>query len=521
MSVFQPKPETRYPKRAARRARGAKCNFAVPFGLGAAPIQNPKSKIQNGLRAFTLVEMLVSLAVLVLALSVVSVVFTTTTRTAGQAAAYSETLNRVRQYMLQIEEDLKYCVPSQSIMLAGGGVIPAGLTQANLEAGKFCRVEVGNPAAIPSGFDKDFTASPAAPGYLDPATYQYSDLRADRLSFISNRPSVSQAPATSSTLNPNDPVQAFQLAAQGGVKLSPVFVTYAHGAVGRAVWNGTTYLFPQDAALQHIEQMKTSGGSSLSVIPATRWPLARKAIILRPPVPGSGDVGKTLLTAAEGARTARCEADVSDAGDTAVLDVPAFLSMFNPLALKSPYSYATWPVGIRTDIDSLLYSSGNPALHHVATVLEEVPLELRGNLGVQMLPGCVWFQVEFLMPEDPRNSVAYSDPTPNTPNDYAQRSDMPRWTSVEPGQTYVFVPDTPENRALVAGEVDMVSGAPVTNSRLESFAKLDPTKADNADAVGNRVIRLWPYAIRVTVRVYDRQGRLPEPIVRSVVHRFE
>jgi hypothetical protein len=32
---------------------------------------------------------------------------------------------------------------------------------------------------------------------------------------------------------------------------------------------------------------------------------------------------------------------------------------------------------------------------------------------------------------------------------------------------------------------------------------------------------MWPYAIRVTVRVIDEKGRLDEPIVRSLVHWFD
>jgi len=488
--------------------------------------------------------MLVSLAVLVLALSVVSVVFTTTTRTAGQAAAYSETLNRVRQYTLQIEEDLKYCVPSQSILVLGGRTVPAGLTQADLDAGRYsARVLVGNPAAVPAGFDKDFAGSVVDDNGVMPPS-QYSDPRADILMFISNRPNVSQAPATSSTLDPNDAAQAFQLAAQGGVKLSPAFVTYAQAALGRAVWDGTTYLFPQDA-LQHIEQLKNVGGRSLSVIPANRWHLSRVAKIIEPSVPGLAP--KVGLSPDERLYAARCQAypennpDPTLAGDIVVFDLAPFLWWFGPngmspaLATEKPYDYPTrqW-ANVEQTLNSLLYASDATAnLHHVATVLDEVPLELRGNLGVQMLPGCAWFQVEFLMPEDPRNSVEYTPDASNIANvpNPSPRSDMPRWTSVQAGQTYVFVPDTAENRELVARQVDSAGYA---TGRLASYGRVDqdslgdqhrPYTAlydrNNPSFRYGRMVRLWPYAIRVTVRAYDRQGRLPEPIVRSVVHRFE
>ena len=65
--------------------------------------------------AFTLIEMLVSLAVLSVALAVVGVVFTVTTKTASQSAAYSETHNWVRQFVQQIDEDLRYVDPANSV----------------------------------------------------------------------------------------------------------------------------------------------------------------------------------------------------------------------------------------------------------------------------------------------------------------------------------------------------------------------------------------------------------------------
>jgi hypothetical protein len=169
-------------------------------------------------------------------------------------------------------------------------------------------------------------------------------------------------------------------------------------------------------------------------------------------------------------------------------------------------------------------------LHHVATVLEDVPVELQSNLGVHMLPGCVWFQVEFLMPEDPRNSAQYSDPDPTHVSGitYSSRSDMPRWTSINADPavgptTYVFVPDTQQNRDAVASQID-VGGHPI--NRLAQFGRLDQNPGNDAgsppvDVLQNRIIRMWPYAIRITIRVWDARGRLDEPIVRSIVHRFD
>ena len=463
------------------------------------------------LQAFTLIEMLVSLAVISLALAVVGIVFSITVKTAGQSAAYSETHNWVRQFVQQIDEDLRYCDPSQSILVLAGRTQAAALTKSDLDAGKFYRVLIGNPANVGAGFD---------PEYGSPIDPQYSDPRADLLMFFSNRPTASVAPVADLT---DDPYGA-------GVKFAPVLVTYGHAALGQAQWNGTNYQFPPDASLRHIENV---GG--LSPIPATRWHLGRRATILEPSPP----MNKVAFDTAEETRITQCNHDGAMPGDVARLDVAAFFAGFAPLppvipALYSPYPPATgatwnpawattptmWSYTLQQAIQSLLYLNSAEPNHHVAAVLEDVPVELKSNLGVHMLPGCAWLQVEFLMPEDPRNSVEYSaDPSFSG---MSQRSDMPRWTTVQAGATYVFVPDTPENRVALAR--DPTTGLPSARL-LNTFARLDQSPGNDASLpatlVTNRIIRLWPYAIRITVRVWDAQKRLDEPIVRSIVHRFE
>jgi hypothetical protein len=465
--------------------------------------------------------MLVSLAVLALALSVVGVVFTVTTRTASQSAAYSETHNWVRQWMTQIEEDLKYCEPSSSILVLVGRTQPAALTQSDLDAGKFYRVLTGNPRLVPAGYDPEYAAGL---DNADPALAQYSNPRADIMMFFSTRPTASQAPPLNAL--PTDPYA-------GGVRFSPIRVVYGHAALGDPVWNGSKekYEFPADAALRHIEQTVSVGGRVLSRLPANRWHLARVATIIVDPKSASVPTDVQFSpTACQ--QIARCEpyADGSWTmpGDAALLNLGLLLETFGPHyfgaaipPLMSPYVFPTgWQTVNASTVRSLLYATQTspPTNHHVATVLEQVPVDLKSNLGVHMLPGCAWFQVEFLMPEDPRNSAEYSSPDPTNPN-LSQRADMPRWTAVEEGATYVFVPDTQENRSAVAR--DPTTGQPAP--RLWTFGRLDQTPGNdpNVDPVGNRIIRMWPYAIRVTVRVYDPHGRLTEPIIRSVVHRFE
>ncbi len=470
--------------------------------------------------AFTLIEMLVSLAVLAMAISVVGVVFRITTQTASQAAAYSETLNWVRQFTNQVQEDLRSCDPSQSILVLVGRTQPAARTEDDRVAGKYYRVLLGNPSNVqPAGYDPEFSPT------LD-NTAQYSNPRADIMMFFSNRPTVSQAPPAGDPPTFTNPMSQ---AAAYGIKLAPIQVVYGHAALGEADPNGTAYL----TTLHHIDS--TTG---LSQIPLVRWQLARRAVIVAPPNhSGPPNFPADVQFSANSCTyIARCTPYVEFgdklAGDMAYLNLPFLLETLGPKyytpapPLASPYIYPSfpWQTEIQNSVNFLLYAThtGGPTNHHVATILEQVPVGLRSNLGLHMLPGCVWFQVEFLMPEDPRNSLEYTDP--NDRPDLSKRTDMPRWTAIDPNSTYVFVPDTEQNRDLVAKQLD-AGGVPVTGSRLASFARLDQNPngdtTNPATALSNRVIRMWPYAIRITVRVYDPRGRLDQPIVRSLVHRFD
>jgi prepilin-type N-terminal cleavage/methylation domain-containing protein len=524
------------------------------------------------LRAFTLVEMLVSLAVLALALSVVGVVFTVTTRTASQAAAYSEAQNWLRECLYQIEEDLKYCDPTNSVLVIVGRRQPAALTQDDLVAGKYIRFLVGDSTRIPSNFDPNFTN---LGGDVDPEKYQYSDPRADILMFYTQRPCPSQAP-------PRKPKSgSMGQAYADGAKVAPVQVVYGHAAIAEPLWNDSLarFEFPDEtsARIRHIEQT-IADGTARSNLPANQWHLSRRATIVEYPPDKLGNALKRISFGAdkgdedEWRRVTRCQPSDLYAGDVVWLDVPAFLERFgpnppkpDPVPLLRPYDFPnptknrrqSWdaiergeePRDFKWDKDTVravysqLYFQGDDGKtenHHVATVIENPPVELQSNLGVHMLPGCVWFQVELLMPEDPRNSLDYDAPLDTAGGNenkriagFSTRLDMPRWTAVELGKTYVFPPDTAPNRELVSSAVKPKNssndsgGGPyetIRGSRLQEFALVIPQSGDTDEdlkGVGNRRVRMWPYAIRITVRAVDPRGRLPEPIVRTLVHRFE
>lgn len=467
--------------------------------------------------AFTLVEMLVALVVLVVAMGIVTTVFSVTTRTVSQSAALAEVQQNLRAFMLQLEADLAGVDPAASILVLHGRTQPGALNQEDLEARKYLRFLEGDPAA--AGGNPEFDP----PASLDP---QYSEPRADIMMFFSNRELASQAPPLSDP-GAGSPYQPYY----HGAKSAPVQIVYGHAAVdGFAQTSaGPPPTYDYADQLRHVAQLRTDG-TGRSILPIERWHLARRAVLI---VPTSG-----ALAFAGGAtgnptsdafpRILRCDnrfqpypGDV--VGDTQGLDLDLLFTAIDlsgpgiPVAQVSMQPYNPPPPVLNLVRDVLYPTGATRSFHHVATVVENPPADLQSNLGVHGLQACAWFKVEFLMPEDPRNARDYYD-TNATLASRNTRIDMPRWTEVEPGETYVFLRDTAENRNLVASQYNGASVGP----RLAEFGLIDPFGAlGPGGAVERRRVRMWPYAIRVTVRVYDRLGRLPQPVERSLVHWFD
>ncbi len=455
--------------------------------------------------------MLVSLAVIVVALAVVVTAFTITTRTARQAAAFAELQGWVRQFTSQVREDLRACEPSRSVMVMVGRTQRAALTADDLAAQRRVQFLIGDRAAVPSTYDPAYAPGPNA---------EYSDPRADILMFFTNRPTVSAGPA----LDPgsaNAGNDAIQRAVASGAKISPVQVVYGHAAVGQAnrLSDGT---FGWSSALTHIGDLNAA---NFSLVPAGSWHLARRVAL--PQIINRNQPNPPEFAASDFPRLVRCAPEDDYAADVVDFDYDAYLAWLNQAfadeiaggsgQLLSPYTDSPAAPGlyeanaIQNAIDGILYADKSKL--HIATVLENPPVDLRRNLGVQLLPGCAWFEVEFLMPEDARNSLDY-DPVPlgQNQNGSSQRGAPLRWVGVAPGETYVFLPDTPENRQRIAQ-------MPLSEL-LRRYTRINPDQNLASAALEDLRIRLWPYAIRVTIRAYDPRGRLNEPIYRTIMHCF-
>ncbi len=517
-------------------------------------------------RAFTLTEMLVALFVLVIAIGIVAQVFSLTTQTAVTAAAIADAEANVRTLLDELEADLRFADPRKSVLVLHGRTQTAALTEDERVAQARWRVLTGDPTQVTTGFDARYESDSTTLARRNTPTSalaQFSDPRADILMFFTQRPLASRAPATAddSQLDP------FQLSLKRGARSAPAQVVYGHASVVRVTGTPGAYTW---GTVTHIETSDTSDdpyqdGAPLSPLPASSWTLARRQVLIEdvsssffvgtnPAIdwdPGGFAGGSDAATE----RVTRCYSlDSRFAGDAAPYPLSAWLRFFEPfdgnndgdfidgqdftLTLRSPYGNLNggslpdaWS-GVELDfVRPILYAdtdgngtTGDEANHFVAAIAEPLPVDLQSNIGLQALPGCAWFQVEFLLPEDPRNGRDHPDWVVS--DNLSQRDDTPRWVEVEPGETYVFVPDTAANRELIAqqGDADL-DGTPDNSTeagkRLAMFAELiDPVLVGSA-AVNPRPIRLWPHAIRITVRAFDPRGRMPEPIVRSIVHRFD
>jgi hypothetical protein len=562
-------------------------------------------RVRRRRSAFTLVELLVSLGVLSIALAVIGTVFSITTQTASQASAYSATQSWLRRFVMELEADLKGIVRSQSVLVIRGRTIPAGMAPGDIEAEepKLYRVLVGNPLA--DGLQNALSISDNDPSRRRdlstlPLVIQqnFSDLRADQIMFLTNRPLASRAPAWNVA-----PADHLGLALQNGTRFSPAFVTYGHAALAEAYYDSGQgrYLPQPPSQWRHINQRRAPNGaisnnpSDPSRVPAQQWVLARRQMIVIDdpswsadpgqnliPLPnwtaddtpdggsilfglGGSDAGagQTVFGAGQSLRNAAGDAirmNLTMPSDSppppyfgpgllarlsrpySGLQPPARVNPYPmPPGIVAPNSAAPAPVpnfagNLRTQLLSLMYPNGddsgastNLGPQTVAVAIPNPPPDLRANLNLQALPGCVWFQVEFLQPEDPRNHPEYFDWTPENPSDNPNPSDAQRWVSVPNGAIWTFVPDTPENRQSI---LDGPSGS--LERSWDDFGPLPrsipavsggpggpPPVIGDADYRDYIRVRTFPYAIRITVRATDPKGRLAEPIVRTVVHRFD
>lgn len=554
----------------------------------AAPGSRAPADVSRGRRrGFTLVELLVSIAVLSVALSVVGVVFSVTSRTTAEAQGLVELQNWMQQFVDELKADLRSADPTLGPLVIVGDTVPAALTPELLDAQIFYREPVGDTAVAlsdPTSFsgaqqpvfnavdpDDVLDATTAPPGYSDP--------RADVLMFFSRRANASTAPPLSPSAGGTEPLTE---RLRTGDPFVPSQVIYGHASIVRVPETldltnpanrvGIIDELLDDANTTHIRELV----NDLSPLPASQWQLVRRNVILQdresdPDLSLPGDLSDIIARSTLGDRPSNSSdaadeavrrrlklnlATQAEAGDLAFIDFPRLREIGREASRESPYDFFEVETGadaMEQVIRGLLYEStiagSDTRRVHFASYIPEAPLALQSNLSLQALPACVWFQVEFLMPEDARNSRRFVMPL-NAAEEagldpqeiealLTRQYDPPRWRSVEPLNNgapgyAVFLEDSRSAREYHGFDIAVSQfggGAPVERRR-QFFTRLDQIVDEGvsanpgvtANVLGSpsarRVLRNYPYALRITVKAIDPRDRFSEPLTRTIIHRF-
>jgi len=499
--------------------------------------------------AFSLAELVVSLGILVLMFALVGQVFNFTVQSTGQATAIVEVNQQLRALEQTLRDDLAFVEQGRSVMVIQGNSVNAYWTPDNKEADDDGNPATGYPmkADAEREYIKGDKPAPAPP-------------RADMLMFFSARK------ATSYT--------------DSAVTADLQQVVYGHAELGEYVANrssdggGTTYTFEgivstqkgkTDQPMFPVDQSGYPSPTKTCLVPASQWHLARRSVLIAPtyqprvdppgvdittnPVAelddprlldGSTDIIAHFILPSQPS-TFRCSGDCPPFNFDEDVLRPATNNEFT--AQEAPVFFA-WQLprifahGVKPYGRSRLDVTPPPAL---AT-----------RLGHYLLPNCASFKVEWTL--DPRSSLV------------AGRLDgMTEVLWFDPGfvdEKNKFNPAPDEDDPLNALE-DAITAAKQQNRaalarNLESLLDdrtehLDGTnymmqarfrsnqmdanffppmgsdgRANTVAFVANRRDQstnefelvpddIFPSALRITVDVYDREGRLDRPIRHVMV----
>ncbi len=307
-------------------------------------------------RAFSLAELVVSIGILVLMLSLVGQVFHMTVRSTGQATALTDVTQNLRAFEQTLRDDLRGVMPGRSLMLMQGNSIRAYWTR--------------------DGREDDDNSNPAD-GYPHQPDPEREDAnghmilpRADILMFYTARKGASYLDAS--------------------VTSNLQQVVYGHADVGQYVsapnWTAAEPKYEFASAMT-----AAFSPTETEALPAQDWHLARRGtLLLETPAPANFGIGLPELIAAgmiplvEGQRDAigpfSYEAIVLRPMVGLGTDNPWFLpSIFQGVYLNPP-----WTLHERSRIDS-----SPPALLHDHGRFY--------GLGHHMLPNCASFKVEWAL----------------------------------------------------------------------------------------------------------------------------
>ena len=217
--------------------------------------------------AFTLAELVVSIGILVLMMSLAGQVFNITVKSTGQGTALTEVMQQLRAFEQTLREDLRGVQPGNSLILIQGNPVNAYWTQNGKDADDDPTADGAGPfTGYPHAADPEREKTDGSGNAVQP--------RADILMIFTARPGVSFVEAGTSPLTSN--LQQ---------------VVYGHAELGEYVPSGANnpkYQFeevPTAFPTDTLAGAEYPSDKKVSPVPAAQWHLARRSVLLLPTDP--------------------------------------------------------------------------------------------------------------------------------------------------------------------------------------------------------------------------------------------
>ncbi len=452
--------------------------------------------------AFSLVELVISIAILLLMLALAGEVMNLTVTATGQATAITQVNQIIRVLETQLRDDLQAVKPEESVIVIQGNPINAYWRQDDSEID-----DDGDP------FNDKLTKNFADPVFDNPP-------RADMLMFFTARKSTS-------FVNYTDNVSPVPYTVTSGHQQ----IVYGHADLGEYLIDPLTGLAtfdPDPAAFPELPNVSPAS--------AQNWHLARRSVVLmsQPPPASVDPPWVSWLTGTNGLHDPTLLTGESDVVGNFDFD----LYMLQPGGFPGgggPPFY--WP-----DV----FNNSNPLLRSQLALLP--PAKLANRLGHYFMPNCASFKVEWTL--DPASDVVGgwldreqrilwidqgdfgADPMNPTDDDPLRQIREAEVDATTLGQGFRAVdlqwllsngiagvndvgwtPYSLEDRFGVGGDPQWLAHSLATSGGRPSLAVFTANRGTN----GSLPEEFFPKALRITVEMFDRENRLQRPISHVMV----
>jgi prepilin-type N-terminal cleavage/methylation domain-containing protein len=515
---------------------GAKALRVNEASLPFAPLR----RCATSRRAFTLVELSVSVGILALMLALAAVVFKWTLDSTGQAKVLIDINERLRTFEATLREDLRGIDPRASLMLIQTSPVNAYWTRADREVD-----DDGNPlngGPHPGDPQREFVDSDINPTnnpYGLPSGALWPP-RADILMLFTSRPQVSYVDPTVRAYAEQvvyGHVDIGELNAAGALTVPPANYFY-----DKTTPNPDPTLPPVPMAGQVFDAAHTR----THPIPAHDWILARRNVLISdtlqvppPPPPSPALSTWTNDLAATGLGLTEVVDGVFDLVDRYVgtgtppvtFSYPGTLVNLAPSLTpgKSPLLYALPPLNPLTTGVVIPYS------WYTRSRLDATPPAAQAKrLGAYMLPNCASFKVEWTCigrpgpatipldqmlwfdmqnPKGPFWDIDFGPPGPANPErlqtqpQYAGQAGLP--ASLDSLYTALEARFVDEANAYPLASPDISYSTPIWYAN-DPYPERMGSLAGGPDPY-------FPTALRITIDVYDANNRLSRPVRHVMV----